>query len=140
MVRPDTASQTLIRIMHDIKALDSNIRLLAQQLKAVKRTERILARNIILLNRKVNSLREHAGGASTEGLDEIKSKLDRMEDQLYKLRDDVEMMKKQLQHVLTGDDLAELKYLIETINPLEFVTYRQVSELVEKKLKEHGVI
>ncbi len=135
-------TQVLMRLIHDVKTLDSNLRIVAQQLAQIKRNERILARNLIALNKKINELRESSGGGSVDpaALQEIDDKIVHMREDIMKLQEDVEFLKQQLQRTLTSEDVAELKYLVETINPLEFVTYKQLGELVERKLRELGII
>ncbi len=135
-------SQVLMRLIHDVKTLDSNLRVVAQQLNQIKRNERILARNLIALNKKINELRESSGngGVDPTKLQEMEDRLVRMREDIMKIQEDVEYLKQQLQRTLTSEDVAELKYIVETINPLEFVTYRQVGELVEKKLRDLGII
>jgi len=131
-----------MRLIHDVKTLDSNLRVVAQQLTQIKRNERILARNLIALNKKINELRESAGngGVDPTKLQEMEDRLVRMREDIMKLQEDVEYLKQQLQRTLTSEDVAELKYIVETINPLEFVTYKQVGDLVEKKLRDLGII
>jgi phage shock protein A len=131
-----------MRIIHDVKTLDSNVRVIAQQLTQIKRNERILARNLIALNKKLNEVKEKSGngGVDPAKLQEIEDRLVHMREDIMKLQEDVEYLKQQLQKTLTSEDVAELKYIVETVNPLEFVTYKQVGELVEKKLKELGII
>ena len=133
----------MMRIMHDIKALDSNVRLIAQQLKLIKRNERILARNLLALSKKLNSLKEELGGGSSvdeSKIQELQDQILHMREDLMKIQEDVDYLKRQLQKTLTSEDIAELKYIVETVNPLEFVTYKQVGEMVEKKLREMGII
>ncbi len=140
---PEKTSQLIMRLMHDIRALDANVRVLAQQIRAIKKNERILARNLILLSKKVAELKETAGKSSSVDEEKMQQLMDMImhtREDIAKLREDVEYLKRQLQHTLTNEDIAELKYIVETVNPLEFVTYRQVGELVEKKLKELGII
>ena len=135
-------SQVLMRLIHDVKTLDSNLRVVAQQLTQIKRNERILARNLIALNKKINELRESSGngGVDPTKLQEMEDRLVRMREDIMKIQEDVEYLKQQLQRTLTSEDVAELKYIVETINPLEFVTYKQVGDLVEKKLRDLGII
>ncbi len=131
-----------MRLIHDVKTLDSNLRVVAQQLTQIKRNERILARNLIALNKKINELRESSGngGVDPTKLQEMEDRLVRMREDIMKIQEDVEYLKQQLQRTLTSEDVAELKYIVETINPLEFVTYKQVGDLVEKKLRDLGII
>jgi len=137
------SSQVMMRIMHDIRALDSNVRLIAQQLKLIKRNERILARNLLALSKKLNSLKEELGTGSSvdeSKIQELQDQILHMREDLMKIQEDVDYLKRQLQKTLTSEDIAELKYIVETVNPLEFVTYKQVGEMVEKKLREMGII
>ncbi|NPA76700.1 MAG: hypothetical protein GXN93_03010 [Candidatus Diapherotrites archaeon] len=135
-------SQVLMRLIHDVKTLDSNLRVVAQQLSQIKRNERILARNLIALNKKINELRESSGsgGVDSTKIQELEDRIVRMREDIMKIQEDVEYLKQQLQRTLTSEDVAELKYIVETVNPLEFVTYKQVGDLVEKKLRELGII
>jgi len=140
---PEKTSQLIMRLMHDLRALDANVRVLAQQIRAIKKNERILARNLILLSRKVAELKETAGRSSGVDEEKIRQLMDMIthtREDIAKLREDVEYLKRQLHHTLTSEDIAELKYIVETVNPLEFVTYKQIGELVEKKLRELGII
>jgi len=131
-----------MRLIHDVKTLDSNLRVVAQQLSQIKRNERILARNLIALNKKINELRESSGsgGVDSTKIQELEDRIVRMREDIMKIQEDVEYLKQQLQRTLTSEDVAELKYIVETVNPLEFVTYKQVGDLVEKKLRELGII
>ncbi len=136
-------SQLIMRLMHDIRALDANVRVLRQQIAAIRKTERILARNLIQLNKKVAELRETTGKSSSVDEEKIRELMDmitRTREDLARLREDIEYLKRQVSHTLTSEDIAELKYIVETVNPLEFVTYKQVGELVERKLREMGII
>jgi hypothetical protein len=36
------------------------------------------------------------------------------------------------ENFVTKEELQELKYIIDTINPLEFVTYQQLKDLLKK--------
>lgn len=136
-------SKVIMRLVQDIKALDSNVRLIVQQFKLIKRNERILARNILALSKKMNTIKESVGHGQSfdeSRIREIQDQILHLREDLMRVQEDVNYIKQQLHRTLTSDDIAELKYLVETINPLEFVTYKQVGELVEKKLREMGVI
>jgi chromosome segregation ATPase len=136
-------SEVMMRIMHDIRALDYNVHMLAQKIQKIQSNERVIVRNIVALSKKIAQLQEAKSSSSSvsdEAIQEIQDKLMHIEERLMKLEEDVDYLKHQLQHTLTSDDVAELKYIVETINPLEFVTYKQIGELVEKKLKELGII
>jgi hypothetical protein len=117
-------------VREDIRALNSSILLMTQKIKYIVRNEKILGRNLIVLNKKLKQIEEKAaapkeaseGGASSAELVELKKKVDLMEAQL----DDFS------QRMVTKEDLAELKYIIDSINPLEFTTLSQVKDMIEK--------
>jgi len=95
------------------------------------------------LSKKLNILKERIGGGSSvdkSRVQELQDQVLRMREELMRMQEDVQYIKQQLQRTLTSDNVSELKYIVETVNPLEFVTYKQVGELVEKKLRELGVI
>lgn len=125
-------------IKEDIKALNSSILLISQKMKYVVRNEKILGRNLIVLNRKLKKLEDSiesgaGGGAlSAEQVVEIS-------DQLKKMNERLALTEAQISEIrdtyAPADQLKELKYVIDSINPLEFVTIKQVEELINKKLK-----
>jgi vacuolar-type H+-ATPase subunit I/STV1 len=118
-------------VMSDIRALNSSILLMTQKIKYVVRNEKILGRNLIVLNKKLKALEEKsnmpselggAGGASSEELQDLKKKMELMQAQL----DDISS------RMVSKEELQELKYIIDSINPLEFTTLSQVKEMIEK--------
>ena len=137
----DRNALLLRKLAESVKALDASVRMLNQQIKIIKRNEKILARSIINLNRKVNALASQKGGSVDETkIKELSDRIEKLQRAVDQLLEDVTYLKSQLKNTLTSEDVAELKYIVETINPLEFVTYDQVGELVEKKLRELGII
>ncbi len=137
----DRNALLLRKLAQSVKALDASVRMLNQQIKVIKRNEKILARSIINLNRKVNALSSQKGeGVDESKLKELSDRIDKLQRAVDQLLEDVTYLKSQLKTTLTSEDVSELKYIVETINPLEFVTYDQVGELVEKKLRELGII
>jgi hypothetical protein len=118
----------------DIKALNSSLLLMTQKIKYVVRNEKILGRNLIVLNKKLKSLDEKinnpqkvAGGeVNSEEINELKQKLELLSAQVL----DIE------QKMVTKEELKELKYIIDSINPLEFVTLSQVKDMIEKSKNE----
>jgi len=109
-------------------------------MKVIKRNEKILARNIININRKLNELFSRRGSVDDERIQRLEERIDKLQKSVEKLLEDVNYLKEQMKGNLTTEDLAQLKYIVDTINPLELVTYDQVGELVEKKLREMRII
>jgi len=122
-------------VVSDIRALNSSILLMTQKIKYVVRNEKILGRNLIVLNKKIKSLEEKIsstasaqqdGGASSEEVKNLQQKVALLEAQL----DDIRSRSAQ------KEELKELKYIINSINPLEFATLSQVRDLIDKRVDE----
>jgi vacuolar-type H+-ATPase subunit I/STV1 len=121
-------------IRDDIRALNSSILLITQKIKYVVRNEKILGRNLIVLNKKLKRLEEKVvspqnisgSGANSEEVEDLRKKIDLLGAQLSDLQ----------QRMVSKEDLKELKYIIDSINPLEFVTIKQVKDLIDKNKKE----
>ena len=120
-------------IVGDIRALNSSILLITQKIKYIVRNEKILGRNLIVLNKKIknleeriNSPKEEAGAsANSEEVDLLKKKIELLEAQISELQT----------NTVSKADLKELKYVIDSINPLEFTTISQVKDMIEKSKK-----
>lgn len=99
--------------MNVIQALESKIDLIVQELKNMKKNEEVIGRTLIAQNQKIKKLEEKisegtGGNANTEELEE---------------------------KFAEKKDLLELKYVIETINPMEFARLDQVQEFVKDEVQ-----
>jgi hypothetical protein len=100
----------------DIRTIDSKINLIAQKIRTMEKNEEIVGRTMIALNDRLERLEKRVEeGGSSGGKADIAA----LEEKF----------------ALKGE-LRELKYIIDTINPLEFATLDQVRELLEEKLKK----
>lgn len=121
-----------IDIASDIKALNSSILIISQKMKYLVRNEKILSRNLLVLSKRIKELEEMVANGSAKKSESaedsgvISKRIGELNDRLFELE----------QKIPSKEELAELRYLVESINPLEFVTIKQVNELVEKKLRE----
>ena len=135
MGRPNRAKSSSSRpsgggIGADIRALNSSILLMTQKIKYIVRNEKILGRNLIVLNKKIKTLDEKItlnpqGSASEVSSDEVNS----LKQQVSMLQAQVEDLSGRL---ASKEEVKELKYVIDSINPLEFATLDQVKEMIEK--------
>jgi predicted RNase H-like nuclease (RuvC/YqgF family) len=122
-------------IREDIRALNSSILLITQKIKYLVRNEKILGRNLVVLNKKIKTLEDKVvnapqntvgSGASSEEMDALRQKVALLEAQIEDMRS----------RTATVEQVKELKYVIDSINPLEFSTLSQVRELIDKKMRE----
>ncbi|MFA6065549.1 MAG: hypothetical protein WCW44_06220 [archaeon] len=124
-------------IREDIRALNSSLLLITQKIKYLVRNEKILGRNLVVLNKKIKTLEDkvvnapaavQTGGANSADVDALKQKVILLEAQIEDMRT----------RAATTEQLKELKFVIDSINPLEFTTLSQVRDLIDKRIKEKG--
>ncbi|MEW6295817.1 MAG: hypothetical protein AB1467_06030 [Candidatus Diapherotrites archaeon] len=141
-------SYALPDIARDVRALNSSILLLSQKMNYLVRNEKILGRNLIILNKKIKELEQRisfsVSGASAlisgepsaspavsgSELAELEERVNSLSSSVSELKDQMEKMKGSFAR---ADELKELKYVIDAINPLEFATLQQVKDLVAGK-------
>jgi vacuolar-type H+-ATPase subunit I/STV1 len=140
--RERTSTYSIEDIIRDIKALNSSVLLLSQKMNYLVRNEKILGRNFIILNKKLKALEQKKPSFSVSGeaSDEIKDLLAELEEKVkhnsFMLNELKSDFSKLGSVYAKAEDLKELKYIVEAINPLEFVTLEQVKDLIaERKSK-----
>ncbi|MCR4334961.1 MAG: hypothetical protein NUV57_00300, partial [archaeon] len=129
------AQNIFSRINSDIRALNSSILVMSQKIKYVVRNEKILGRNLLVLNKKIKTLQ---GGQSPSNdfstiepeLAEINRKLNENAEAIGRLESEISNIK---ENYSKAEDVAEIKYVIDTINPLEFVSIKDVKDLMQGK-------
>jgi hypothetical protein len=117
-------------IMQDIKALQSSILVLSQKIKYLVHNEKVLGRNILILNKKIAS---KSSGSSNSDIDnskitEILDQQDKITKKIRSLETNMELFTKRF---AKAEELKEMKYIIENINPLEYTTVEQVKKLIK---------
>lgn len=126
------------QLMQDVRALNSAISIISQKMKHLVRNEKILGRNLLILNKKIKSLQDSGAGAG-EGLPaNVSEELELIKKQLEESRSMLDGLSAQLsalkRNFVTSDQLKELKYVIDSINPLEYATVSQVKEMIDERL------
>ncbi|MFH1391093.1 MAG: hypothetical protein ABIH20_02150 [Candidatus Diapherotrites archaeon] len=130
------AQNIFSRINSDIRALNSSILVISQKIKYLVRNEKILGRNLLVLNKKIKTLQGTRGSDSADlsgiepELAEINRKLNEKAEAIARLDSEIENIK---ENYAKAEDVAEIKYVIDTINPLEFVSIKDVKELMQGK-------
>lgn len=98
-------------LKNEMRTLDSKINLLVQKMKTLEKNQEIMGQTLLNVKQQV---KEGGGGKAVAqaGIsEETESKLRELERQV-----------------------KELRYVIDSINPLEYATIDQVKELLEEKL------
>lgn len=134
------------QIQADIHALNSSVLVLGQKMQYLVRNEKILGRNLIVLSKRLKELEANggAGGGSGAGLnaeaqakiEELMQKVESHGQKLLDLQNELQSIK---ENSVSKEEFAELKYVIDAINPLEFVTQKQLNEKLGGKEKATAV-
>ncbi len=117
-----TKAVTLENVRNDVLTIDAKVLLLAEKLKTFERNETVLANTIVKLDGRLKTLEATSGTAGGASSAELKA-----------VRAEVDELKK---NMASREEVKELKYVLDSINPLEYATIDQVHELLNEKLKE----
>lgn len=140
--RPRTvkASVLLVQLREDVKAMNSAISILSQKMRHLTRNEKILGRNLIVLNKKIKKLsdsKESTGipEAVVKEFDALKKEVLDSNKKIDELNVIISNLSRKF---VTSEELKELRYIIDSINPMELATVDQVKEIVKKALEQQG--
>ena len=118
--------------IQDIKALQSSILVLSQKIKYLVHNEKILGRNILILNKKIASgvggSQAGASGINDAEVLQILEKQKELETRLKQIEATLELFSKRYAR---NEELKEMKYIIDNINPLEYTTVDQVKKIIK---------
>jgi len=124
-------------VYQDIKALQSSLLVLRQKIKYLVHNEKILGRNILVLNKKIasaNSPDNQESFAFNERIEDILKKMKEVENRMKGIESNLEMFSKRYAR---AEDLKEMKYVVDNINPLEYTTIEQVKKLIKEEMKNN---
>ncbi len=122
-------------IVEDVKALNSSIDLISQKLKHIVRNEKILGKNLIVLSKKFEKTGIQNGSGKIPA--NLESQLNNLQKQLEQNASKIEQMSSEIESIKTDFTVVkELKSVIESINPLEFVTLDQAKDLINEKMEK----
>ena len=133
------ASYLLNRLQEDVRSLNSSILIITQKMKYVVRNEKILGRNLIVLNKKLKALDERVssgqvGVASGEASDQqVQGLFEKLEESNQKIAQLEAKLQELSDNAASKEELHEMHYVVDSINPLQFVTLEQAKDLVAGK-------
>ncbi|NYZ79659.1 hypothetical protein H0N95_00230 [Candidatus Micrarchaeota archaeon] len=137
----------LQNLMAQLSAIDSRIRVMAQRMNIIEKNEQIIGKTLIGHNKKLKEI--EAGGVPSGGspaassLDvselrlidaEVKKTQAEINSLVGTLKDEV-LREKELMDKMR-EEINEMKYVLDNINPVSYVTVDQVSELIDEKLRK----
>lgn len=120
------------RTSQDVKALQSSILVLSEKIKYLVHNEKILSRNILVLNKKVAAKGDSSSGinaATNEQFKELQADLKELKTKIRAIESTLEMISRRY---AKAEDLKEMKYIVDNINPLEYTTVEQVKKLIKE--------
>lgn len=121
-------------IRNDIHTLDSKITLIAQKMRTIEKNEEIIGRTIVAHNEKLKKFDEMGEGGAASLFGGAKPGVAGA--QAEKLAQEAAELRKKV------DELAgmvrEMRYVLDSVNPLEYVTAEKVKELVRDAMESTG--
>ena len=125
------------RLNSDIRSLNSGLLIISQKIKYLVRNEKILGRNLIVLNKKIKSLEEKpSAGAAGMGSEDMQIIVQRIEENSRKIAELDAKISELKEGSVSQEKFNELKYVIDSINPLEFATIQQVKDMLAETQKK----
>lgn len=142
---PQAQYFSIPQLSSDIKAMNSAILIISQKIEHLVRNEKILSRNIIVLNKRLKEIEtslQSGTGSVGEKAQQLEQRLSELSGQVARHTLALEETAAQLSSLESKfapkSELQEVKYIVQAINPLEFVTSKQVSEMIDQKLGQKG--
>ncbi len=131
----------LFSLNRDLKALNASVLVITQKIKFLVRNEKILGRNLIVINKRVRDIQSQVANSEAHGVsDEVRASLQELDKKVGALSQrliEVEAKVDDLNsRTAKEEEVKELKYIVENINPLHLVTMEQAEQMIEKKNKK----
>ena len=128
-----------MQIQGDIKALNSSVLLLSQKMQYLVRNEKILGRNLIVISKRLKEMEQQSmqgisNAAMPENLSaqlsDFSSKIESIGQKLLETQAELSELRDK---TASREMVSEIKFVIDSIHPLEFVTQKQLSDALKKK-------
>lgn len=141
---PEPAQMMIDNIMGEIHALNSKIQVIAQRMKIMERNEEIIGKTLISHNKMLKAIEDElntikaggiALGSSPEETEKNENVLKEIGSTIKEARKQMEANRKEIDLIKT--ELSEIKYVLDTINPVAYATIDQVAELVDEKIDDY---
>ena len=104
-------------------------------MKYVVRNEKILGRNLIVLNKKLKAFEEkittgQIGGQSAVDSEQIQELVDKLEESGQRIAELEARVQQLSENSASKEEVQEMHFVVDSINPLEFVTIDQAKDLI----------
>ena len=125
----------------EIQSLDSKIRVVAQRMRVIEKNEQIIGKTLVNHNKKLKELELGKPAVSQAPVVAETSELTKMSSEIDELSSSIKSLLKEINYNrelidTMRQDINEMKYILDTVNPMEYVTVNQINELINEKLKK----
>ncbi|MEM0359726.1 MAG: hypothetical protein QXK06_00100 [Candidatus Diapherotrites archaeon] len=132
------ASVLLMQLREDVKAMNSAISIISQKMRHLTRNEKILGRNLIVLNKKIKELAEQRETQEVpesvlKRFEELQKRIDAMDKKFEELNISIANANRKF---VSSEELKELRYIVDSINPLNLATIDQVKDIVKNAMEK----
>lgn len=128
----------MMELANDVRSLNSSVMLISQKMRHIIRNEKILGRNLVVLYKKVKS--GETGAAKGAIPADLEKRLSDLEAGMQNLNEKTSMAVSEVaslkNSMVSEEQLKELKYVIDAINPLSYVTIDQAKQLIDDRIAE----
>ena len=133
------------QLKNELQSLDSKIRIVAQRMRVIEKNEQIIGKTLVNHNRKLKELER--GGVSAQPVasasvvehnekasSELNLQVEKLNSLVADLIKEINYNRELIDNM--RQDVNEMKYILDTINPMEYVTINQVKDLISEKFKK----
>lgn len=128
------------KIAGQLETLDSKIRLLNQRISVIEKNQKVISATLVSQRKKLEALVRKAEERTTDTSQSLREAVSDNQKYILSLSEKIEALENELNDIKS--QIGELKYFLENINPLVYVTYDDLPEIIderlERKLKELG--
>lgn len=130
----------LMSMNRDLKALSAAVMVITQKIKYLVRNEKILGRNLIVINKRVRDLQQQVSQTQNQGVNEsVRAALDDLTRQVSAISQRLVELEAKVDDVsrssAKSEDVREIKYVVDALNPLHFITVEQAQQMMDKDKK-----
>lgn len=131
-------SDYLFSLNRDLKALNASVLVITQKIKYLVRNEKILGRNLIVINKRVRDIQTQVASSEAHGVsDEVRASLQELQKQMNAISQRLVEVEAKVDDAVSRsakeEEVKELKYIIDNINPLHLITQDQAQQMINKK-------
>ncbi len=130
-----------------VKSLESKIKLMNQKLKNIEKNNKVVGKTVISQKKNLEDLEDQVskggGGVSEADVDQIKEEIKESVSEggevspkeMKRINEKLEDLEKKVSDLQSS--VSEAQYILDTVNPMEYVTMDQVKDIVDRRIKKN---